>query len=68
MDRKIYYIRKCYNCGCMAENCIVKDDGEPYIECNWCGAINDVPFEEGEDRDNEKNELLLHDRFGIPTI
>lgn len=51
----------------MAENCIVTDDGEPYIECKWCGAINDVPFEGGEDKDDEKK-LLLHDRSEIPTI
>lgn len=42
-------IHKCHNCGNMAENTLIADDGEPHIICNWCGAEIDIPFDQADD-------------------
>lgn len=39
------YIRKCSGCGCYTESEVVTDDGDPYIICEHCGFLMDVPPE-----------------------
>lgn len=53
------FIHKCHSCGCIAENVLMTDDETPYIICNWCGVVVDMPFtyEEGDTADIPLQEL-----------
>jgi len=46
--------RKCLYCRNYTEGEVVKDDGCPYIICEWCGVIVDLPFIDDEDEPAEE--------------